>query len=333
MSRELTLAFATLGAFIVLSSCGGSRCSNGVAECGKVSDTASYSHTAITLNNSFSPTLLHLAAPATAPLQAPWDARDRGLMRIAAARTPDSDIAKGVVLETTTPCEGGGTLTDTQNNEPPPWYSQGDSYITTYSACVTGDTQVDGTRSYIVDVLTGQPYVDVSWSTGTTIARDIRRTDLISGQVSYAKGSMSELMAVVDGVQYTQILAGSSDRNWFNNGQEQIGIEAYEVTYAWDETTQLFEWDFKVQSNGPVTGESAAETVQTLRGTLGQPPESGQFRSAKTSSGVTSVSTITAIGGGNVLVETDSDGDGIVDNTTETTWRLLLLDSPLNQFI
>jgi hypothetical protein len=277
--------------------------------------------------------VLNLASPGDTPLDMPWDARDKTLLRIAKQTAPGTDIALGAIIETSIPCAGGGTQTDIRDNVDPPWYSQGDSSTTVYTACVTGNTQTDGQKSYTVDVLTGQPYIDATWSTGTTIARDLTRINLTTGEVAFAIGSMSEQLSVVNNVQYTQVFSGSSNRNWLNNGIEQIGTEQYQVNYAWDETTQIFQWDFDVSSTNTAFGDSAAVTLQTLAGTLGTPPDSGQFRSTKSQFGTTTVSTITATGGGNVLIETDSDGDGIIDTTTTSTWNQLLLDPILNQFI
>lgn len=315
-----------------------------VAACGKpcagdacgTTDTSNkrmpVAHSAITTTDGPSGNLLTLASP-SGRLEAPWDGANNDLLRIAATRTPGSAVVQAAIIEVTTPCDGGGTVTDTQDNVPPPWYSEGDSYTTTYAACVVGDTQTDGSQSYSVDVLQGQPYIDVSWSSGTTIARDLTRTNLVTGDVSYAIGSMSESLTVVDNIQFTQVTAGESNRNWFNNGVEQVGVESYNVTYAWDENTQIFQWDFVVSSTNMALGDSSAQTVTTLTGTIGQPPEQGSFTTSKTSFGTTTTSTITAIGGGNVLVETDSDGNGVIDLTSETTWNQLILDAPLNQFI
>ena len=277
--------------------------------------------------------ILSLAAPGSSQLETPWDARDKDLMRIAEARTPDSQITLGAVFEVSTACTGGGTQTDIQNNEPPPWYSQGDSYTTVYAACIVGNTQTDGQQSYSVDVLVGQPYVDTTWSTGTTIARDLTKTNLLTGEISFSIGRISEQLSVVENTQFTQVFSGGSNRNWLNNGVDQVGTEEYSVTYTWDETTQQFQWDFDVSSINTVLGDSTAITTQTLTGTLGLPPESGQFKSTKTQGSVTIVATITATGAGNVLIETDSNGDGLIDTVETSTWNQLILDSVLNQFI
>ncbi|MDH5219419.1 MAG: hypothetical protein OEX19_17065 [Gammaproteobacteria bacterium] len=293
--------------------------------------TDAVSGSLIELNGSGN--ILSLAAPGSSQLETPWDARDTDLIRIASARTPDSEITLGAVFEVTTACTGGGTKTDIQNNEPPPWYSQGDSYTTVYAACIVGDTQTVGQQSYTVDVLTGQPYVDTTWSTGTTIARDLTKTNMLTGEVSFSIGRITEQLAVVENTQFTQVFSGGSNRNWLNNGVDQIGTEAYSVTYTWDDTTQQFQWDFDVSSTNTVLGDSSAITTQTLTGSLGSPPENGQFKSRKTQGSVTSTATITATGAGTVLVETDSDGDGIVDTVETSTWNQLILDSILNQFI
>lgn len=325
MNTNSQIFFLCLSVF-VLSACESSRTPTCAANCVEASTQG--------LNEpNGSVNVLNLAATAGDKLETPWDARDETLMRIAKHTTPDSDIVLGAIIETTIPCSGGGTQTDIRDNVDPPWYSQGDTYTTVYTACVTGSTQTDGEQSYSVDVLTGQPYIDPTWTTGTTISRNLTRTNLTTGEVTFAIGSMSEQLGVLNNTQYTQVSSGSSNRNWLNNGVEQIGTEQYEITYTWDETTRVFQWDFVVSSANTAFGDSAATTLQTLTGTLGLPPESGQFRSTKSQFGTTTISTITATGGGNVLIETDSDADGVIDITTISTWSQLLLDPMLNQFI
>ena len=276
--------------------------------------------------------LLSLAAPSVAPLNAPWDGRDTGLLNLLKSRQPQSEQVLGAVVEVTVPCSGGGTQTDLTDNVAPPWFSEGDRYETIYSDCVVADTRTNGRRGFSVDIMTGQAYVDPNWTLATTISRDLTRTNLLNNETTFAIGNASEQMTVSNITTHEQLLSGNSNRSWINNGVEQVATEQYQVTYSWDETSLVFSWDFDVASSSTLFGDSTAVSLQTLTGTMGLPPEAGKFQSSETFNGVTSISTITATGGGAVTVELDSNGDGIVDSTTSSTWAELILNPALLPF-
>lgn len=277
--------------------------------------------------------VLSLAGPAAAPLDQPWQGQDTALITMSRSLATGSDVSLTALVEIPVSCSGGGTQTSVTDNVPPPWFSEGDVSKTVYTDCVNGNTLINGEQSFTVDVQTGQPYMQPDWTSKTTIARDLTRTDLTTGNVTVAKGSASEQMVVTGYTAFEQTLSGSDSRNWVNNDVIQQTTQTYNVVYAWDDIARNFSWDFEVSADSSLFGQTSARTLQTLTGTLGLPPSAGQFQTTSTILDVSSISTITALSTGDVRVETDADGDGVVDSTQTMNWNQLMLDSILYQFL
>jgi hypothetical protein len=145
---------------------------------------------------------------------------------------------------------------------------------------------------------------------------------------------MTEKTTVTNINTYLQEFSGDSTRTRLNNGAPTTSTETYQISYGWDELTRAYTWDFSVISSSAVFGDEDIKSVQTFKGVLGQSPESGQFELRKTDlTGAVSLVKVTAIGGGDVRVETDKDNDGVVDTVETTGWNQLILNSLLYRFI
>lgn len=286
--------------------------------------------------------LLHLAGNESQALETPWVGQDQNLLDTIRNRTPQQFGGRmaRVVTETQFPCSGGGLQTRTVNNQAPPWFSAGDVYTTTYQDCVLGATLINGARIFSVDSMTGQPYVDSTWETTTTMSRQgFSRTNTVTGNVSLAEGRVTTSLA---GTQlatnpgwfaYVQTTSSEFSRQWDNNGATQTRSGSTQISYRWEDTpASAFEWEFDVSLSSSQFGDSAARTLSVLTGIRGQPPESGQLEISRTGiDGVTQRSLVTAIGAGNVRVETDIDNDGVIDTTQTMSWNQLVIEPLLYQ--
>ena len=292
--------------------------------------------------NTQSLNLLQLAGNDSQPLETPWIARDQDILDAAKNRTPDKlggPMAR-LVTETQIPCIGGGLQTRVVDNQAPPWFSTGDIYTTTYQDCLQGATLLNGSRVFSVDSMTGQPYVTPTWDTTTTMARQgFSRTNTVTGAVSLADGTRTTALVAtqlpenINWFAYEQITSGSFSRQWENNGSTQTSTGSTSVTFRWDDSPGSgFEWEFDVSTSSSQFGDSAAVTIVPLTGTGSQPPESGQLALTQTSvDGIIKASLVTAVGGGNVLVETDVDNDGVVDTTQTISWNQLIIEPLIYQ--
>jgi len=279
--------------------------------------------------------LLALASSDGASLNSPWNAQEQDLLTLAKqlpSNSDDIELALGAITEVQTPCVGGGVVTVTTDNQGPPWFSQGDSYTTTFVDCIRDNTTTNGARGFSVDVMVGEPYVDPEWTMKTTLFREnLTKVDILNDRVHLADGrSSTEISAFNNNTAYTQITTEDWLRTQPNNGVESSDSGTRSVTYSWDDVARTYEWDFNVTKSSSIFGDMKAQTLATLTGTLDLQPEAGQFVITKTDvSGAERITTITALGEDMVQVEVDSDGDGVIDSTNEMLWTQLLIDPML----
>lgn len=282
--------------------------------------------------------LFSIVSPDGIDITQPWLAKDTDLINSirTRARLPDDVIQPDATTSTTSPCVGGGSMTTTTNNQGPPWYSEGDVFTTVYNNCVRGNTQLSGQRSYAVEVMQGQQFVDPDWSLTTTMSRDLLKIDLLAGSENTVLGTATTAVTVTNSTQYSQTLQGG----WQNervdaNGEPLSDSAEYLVTYEWDETPDgVYQWDFEVTttSSNPVIPDTASRTLETLTGPNNLSPNAGKLEIIRTLEATTETTTVTALGDDRVLVEIDEDGDGTIDSSNETTWQQVVLDSFLYQF-
>lgn len=279
--------------------------------------------------------LFSLISPDGVDVTEPWIAKDQVLLNSLKSRALDGDVSINAITTTTTPCEGGGVSKLIVDNQGAPWYSQGDTFTTSFEDCIRSNTLIVGQRKYSVDVLIGQQFIAPDWSLTTTISRDIVNTDLLTNAVNTNKGVATTEVVVTNTTQYLQTLSGSYESERPNNGQQVVDTAEYLVTYKWDEAPGgSYSWDFdlKTTSTNPVFADMLTKTTETLSGPNNQAPETGKMQITKMLDGETSITTITAKGGGVVLIELDNDGDGVIDSSSDSTWQQVVLDPFLYQF-
>ena len=276
--------------------------------------------------------VLSVATGGIAPSSAPWQARDADVLGVAQARVPIDGFSILAITETITPCFGGGTATATVDNQPPPWFSQGDVYTTAYANCIRGTESINGVRKFSVDTMVGQPYVDTNWSVATTMAsQNLVRVNTANGDTSSADGSATTTVSAVVNA-YTQTSKGKWSRTHPNNGSQQLWAATFDMTYGWDDTLGTYTWKFKVSTESSLFGNTAAESLAPLAGKINQPPETGKLKLTQDTAGVKKVTLITAQGGGNALVEVDNNADGTIDSSAVYRWTDLMIDPILYQF-
>jgi len=285
--------------------------------------------------------ILSLASSDSANLQTPWNAQDKNLIQTINLRSPNLSPDARLVTETSFPCSGGGTITRTVDNQGPPWFSQGDTYTTTFTDCVQGNTQTNGVRTFSVDTLVGQPFIDPTWNMSTTMSRqNFVKLDLTTDLSSSADGSVT---TSVDATQdannpnwysYVQTTTGNWNRTHPNNGTDVTSSGSVNVTFSFsDDPASRYSWDFDVMADSSQFGSTAAKTLTTLEGNNNMPPDTGKLSITKVdTAGQTTITYVTAQADGQVLVEVDVAGDGTIDSTNTTTWSQLVLEPLIFQF-
>jgi len=230
------------------------------------------------------------------------------------------------ITETVTPCRGGGTTTRTVNDVDPVGFSTGDSRATLFTDCIqrTGGTAViNGTRSFTADLVSGVPFVDPVFAVKTTMANNIERVDAANAS-SFAENGTSTTN--IDSTATATIHASSGQGSIVRTEATSSTNVAYNFSmdFTLDKTahTYTMQMDLSVDTTGVTNSGIAVTTPITFEGTHGQSPTAGQLRVSKfTNSVMASMVMMTAQADGTVLVETDSNGDGVIDTTvTQPNW-------------
>ena len=232
--------------------------------------------------------------------------RSRGSSQMVTAQT---------VYPDTLPCESG-SLTDTWNDADDDFTdSAGDSYSTTYNNCVEGGVTMNGgvgaTLGTLVGDTSGDYQISGSFSFNNLSISYSGFAVTIDGDMTYS--------ASRTGSQVSVTLQIPSLTTTDPSGSSTIANAT--LQYSLNESTLAYSYTISATLSGTtIGGQVTVATITPFEGTGVGYPESGSMRI--TGAGDSSV-TVTAIGGGSVRLDVDSNGDGTVDSTSTTTWAAL----------
>lgn len=214
------------------------------------------------------------------------------------------------------PCSGGGTLTDSWNDADNSFDdSAGDGYSTTYNNCVESGITMNGGVSATLGTLVGDTIGDYqisgSFSFNNLSISYSGFTVTIDGGMSYSASRTGSNVSVT--------LQISSLTTTDPSGSSTIANAT--LQYSLNETTLAYSYTISATLSGTaIGGQVTVVTTTPFAGTGVSYPVSGSMR--VTGAGGSSV-TVTAIDGGSVRLDVDSNGDGAVDSTSTTTWAAL----------
>ncbi len=216
---------------------------------------------------------------------------------------------------------GNGNVTFTHVDEDPPGRSTNDSHTTNYNNCQMGTRALNGSSSFTVVELVGVPFESATaWTLTTTGTTDLTITFPTNERT--VKSNYNFSSSTADGVQFTRSVRGTSEKTRTLNSVLRTSSSVFNVLRDWNVSTNAYTKEIDISRTGSF-GTRERKTLTPLAG-VGGPPETGVLQLTDTTlTGETSMTTYTALGGGNVLVEVDSNGDGVIDTTTETTWSAL----------
>lgn len=214
---------------------------------------------------------------------------------------------------------GNGSITFTNVDEDPPGQSTNDSYSTTYDNCNQVTRSMNGFSSFTVNELTGIPYqAGTAWTLTTTASTHLSLIFANGEQVMDTDFTYSN--GTADGVTFVRSVVGNNTQSISFNGVTNASSGIYDITRQTNNATGEYSRDITISRSGDF-GLRMTQTLSPLLGISGTPPESGVLQlTVTTPAGDTSVSTYTGIGGGNVIAEIDSNNDGVIDSTLQTTW-------------
>ena len=212
-------------------------------------------------------------------------------------------------------CESGN-LNDSWNDADNNFVdSAGDSYSTTYNNCVEGGITMNGGVSATLGTLAGDTFGDYqisgSFSFNNLSISYSGFTVTIDGDMTYsASRTGSDVSATLQISSLTT--ADPSGSSAIANATLQYSLNESTLAYLYTISATL--------SGTAIGGQVTVATTTPFAGTGAGYPESGSMR--VTGAGGSSV-TVTAIGGASVRLDVDSNGDGVVDSTSTTTWAAL----------
>ena len=221
---------------------------------------------------------------------------------------------------------GKGSVTTVKNDVDPVGPSTGDTVTMTFSVCEKFGRIINGTRSFTRNVATGTigtpPWaIDVTRANDETITSAARTVTL--------KGTSNIVAGSADGLVTSRAVTGTSMQTStpVAGGIPVRRERTFAITTTRDLNTQTYTTNANVSSTGPA-GTNKIETTTPITGPLAfSPPTAGVIKITTTSTAtppVTSITIVTVMPLGQVQVQVDSNGDGVIDTTTTTTWTGLI---------
>lgn len=239
-----------------------------------------------------------------------------------ASTTNKLNYAILALTETVTDCAGGGTRTRIVDDVDPVGLSTGDTRTTVFADCArsVGGSTLNGSRGFTNDEVIGTPFIDLTWSTQSTLFHDnLTTTNLTAGTSDVSNGSTSTGVSVTDNNLISQVASGTGTRVRTDANGERTANHTFNMAFNWDVAAQTYTISFDINVESISVGQASAiiDTVTPFAGAIGQPPSSGQIQVTRIVDSVTaSITTATAQTDGTVLVETDTDADGVIDTST-----------------
>ncbi len=229
---------------------------------------------------------------------------------------------------------GNGSITVVVARADPAKPTAKDSYTTTYSKCVRSGRTLDGNSTFIIDALTGDPKLPppAIWSIATTAESNMTITSATSSRTEKSKYTFSN--GTTDGVTYSKVADGTSSGSITRAAVTTTQSGKFKMTLDDNHNTNLYTHTMLVDKKNSVRGDLLIETPTPLvgpLGTLGRAPNSGVIKvthttlATATTPATKSITTITALAGGNARLDIDSNGDGVIDSTSTVPWTLAIL--------
>lgn len=212
---------------------------------------------------------------------------------------------------------GNGSVTTVANDADPAGPSTGDSLTVTFTNCVEGGRTLNGSVNSTVVTLTGTP------GSGTFTLNTTRATDLTIATAAGAtitSKATSSVNEASDGVKTTRTVKGNSAIA-VTGAATSSSTQEYDVSNTTDAAANTFTQTASLKSTSTTDGGHEVTTPTPISGTIGAVPSAGVINIKHTAAdGTISLIKATIQADGTVTVESDTNGDGVVDTTTTRSW-------------
>lgn len=232
-----------------------------------------------------------------------------------------------ITAAATNPCATSGTVTDNfSNNDTNPEFTAGDTLSLSFDNCVEGGVLLDGALTIALNSLSGDPAVPGS-NYSLTISVAFNNFVVDEGDESGEINGSLTVSANRSGNIETITVSSSAltIRDTSTASGQVLALNGFSVTEEYNEATGSYAISVTGTLNDSRIGFNVvATTITPLVSDDFGDPTSGSIR--LTAGDGTSV-TLTATGGGingdEVRLEVDTNGDGTIDSTLNTSWTAL----------
>lgn len=237
-----------------------------------------------------------------------------------------SQTASGVTIAVAIPpetvaCLVSGTMTVSGNIADPTLntLTPGDFITATFSNCDDGDgVVISGTFTFTVQAFTGNLVTPPYSVTALISFTNLSGTE--AGETLTLNGNMTYVEATPDGVVFTDTLSGES-----LSFSDSTGDAGKWTSFIVTSTVDFNTLAYAVDSSGALAtvqlgGSVQYEITTTFQGVGADNPSTGVM---VVTGAANSSETITVVNSIDVTIEVDADGNGVTDETINTTWDAL----------
>ena len=216
------------------------------------------------------------------------------------------------------PCEVAGTVSISADLKNPDALSAGDFIEFVFNACDNGEGEVvDGRVAWTVQSFSGDPATGFFRFGARLVFDDLTATE--GTETGRINGAIDSL---VDTESYPLISASQSgERLSMSDGVHTIVLEDWITAVTADESSQpvAYSWDASGSISVPEHGGSLSYNVlEPFTGYGENPPDTGVlFIEGKDGGNIL----ITVVSQGQVQLDIDYEGDGVVDDSRLVTWE------------
>lgn len=237
---------------------------------------------------------------------------------------PGSNLVTGVTTTESGVCTGGGTISATITYSSESSRSNGDSVTITSTNCVEAGKKMNGKFTMTFSNLSGTIGSAYNW--GATLALTFTNFSVEeNGEVSGVNGDMTLAYSQTNSQNSSASITGSSMRATLARSGTTVldeTLASYNVSDTIVSTLETQSANFTFTDN--LAAKLTSYVVKTIAPFKQTSGSSYPYQGALTiTAGNGSKATVTALDSTNVRIDVDSNADGTVDQTINTTWVAL----------
>ncbi|MEZ2354794.1 hypothetical protein [Caballeronia sp. RCC_10] len=234
---------------------------------------------------------------------------------------PASNLATGVTASSSGACSGGGSISVTATEAVQGVISNGDSMSISANNCSENGEVINGQLAFTFSNLSGSIGSSAAWS--ATLGLKYTNLTLKSGGVTIAANGDMTLSYNQSKYQVaTAVISGSSLQMDLTKSDATFisrKLTGYGMTASVNGSNNTSSANFTLTGNSPKVGNVSfvvkTNTPFAAVGTANPSVGSMTVTAVNKSS-----ATLTAIDSTNVKIDVDTNGDGVIDQTLNTTW-------------